>query len=340
MRAEGRAHQVTGLGRRRKRRGNVDGPVAPAWIRSLVRESSDGSWIDRWPRRLEHDFVAFHARQHGERAQRWEGRDPGWPLPVPERDPILADMKRILLVSSCALVAACASAPREVNPPAPGFDAARSDPRAIVVADRVMEALGGRAAWDATRCLQWRFAGKRTHCWDRVTGDYRLDEGGRSVLMNLATGQGRVFEGGVEVLHDDDKCRDVLDRAYKVWVNDSYWLCAPYKLKDSGVRITLRGEDALEDGRPADVLRLEFAGVGVTPDNAYELWVARESGFVERWAYFKWKDDPKPTMTTPWRGWQRVGKLLFATDHGSGPATDEIVVFETPPPRLHDVARP
>ena len=43
------------------------------------------------------------------------------------------------------------------NPPAPGFNTADSDPKAIALADEVMAAMGGRANWDATRYITWRF---------------------------------------------------------------------------------------------------------------------------------------------------------------------------------------
>ncbi len=42
------------------------------------------------------------------------------------------------------------TAPMLGNPPAPGFDEAGSDRRAIELADRVMARLGGRSAWDGT----------------------------------------------------------------------------------------------------------------------------------------------------------------------------------------------
>ncbi len=236
---------------------------------------------------------------------------------------------------------ACRTTTKEVNPPCAGFDVAHSDARAIAIADSVMEALGGRAAWDTSRCVQWKFAGKRTLCWDRFTNDFRLDDGARVVLMNLVTGQGLVFEGGAELVRDGDKRREQLDKAHKIWVNDSYWLFAPYKLKDSGVTLTWRREDKLDDGRAVDVLRVEFDGVGVTPDNAYDVWVARDTHLVEKWSYYKWKTDSDPAMTTPWSGWKRYGRIMLASDHGTGgPATNEIIVYDEPPARLHDAALP
>src|SRR6186713_1803269 len=94
-------------------------------------------------------------------------------------DSILCAMRILTaLVLGGILISCKASEPVEVNPPSHGFDAAHSDPRAIAIADQVMEAMGGRAAWDATRCVQWKFNGRRKLCWDKFTNDFRLDDGG------------------------------------------------------------------------------------------------------------------------------------------------------------------
>ena len=45
------------------------------------------------------------------------------------------------------------------------------------------------------------------------------------------------------------------------------------------------GEGRTADGRAADVLELTFAGVGDTPQNKYHVWVPRDSGLVEQWAF-------------------------------------------------------
>ena len=45
----------------------------------------------------------------------------------------------------------------DLNYPLPGFDLEGSDPLAIVLADRIMSAMGGREAWDKTRYIKWTF---------------------------------------------------------------------------------------------------------------------------------------------------------------------------------------
>jgi hypothetical protein len=246
---------------------------------------------------------------------------------------------RILVVP--LLFVACSSPQvHEENPASPEFDVKGSDPRAIQIADEVMRAAGGRQAWDETRCVQWTFAGKRTHLWDKLTGDLRVDDGPRTVLMNVQSRQGRLFEGGSEVLREPDRKEKQLERAYEQWINDSYWLFLPFKLKDSGVTLGYIGERKLPDGRAADVLRLTFHGVGVTPDNKYEVWVAKDTHWVEQWSYFKDANDPSPTMTTPWTDWKPYGRLVLATGRGKGPAISNIAVFDAPPKRIVDPSLP
>jgi len=139
-------------------------------------------------------------------------------------------------------------------------------------------------------------------------------------------------------VRDLDKKREALDRADKIWVNDSYWLVMPYKLKDSGVTLTWVGEGKLPDGRACDVLRMTFAHVGVTPENKYELSVARDTHLVEQWSYFKRADDAAASMTTTWADWNRYGAILLASKHAGGPSTDKVAVYDAPPARLTQLA--
>ena len=86
-------------------------------------------------------------------------------------------------------------ATRPADPEAPGFDEAGSDRVAIVVADAVMKAMGGRHAWDRTRYLTWDFFGHRRHLWDKHAGRVRIEgRGPRTgtpyvMLIDLDTGE-------------------------------------------------------------------------------------------------------------------------------------------------------
>ncbi len=53
----------------------------------------------------------------------------------------------------------CAQSKKSANPAADGFDMAGSDPKAVEIADQVMQAMGGRKAWDNTHYISWNFFG-------------------------------------------------------------------------------------------------------------------------------------------------------------------------------------
>ncbi len=239
----------------------------------------------------------------------------------------------LALVCSLGSPLALRSAPGAAeNPPAPGFDAAGSDVQAMTIADRAMEAMGGRAQWDATRYLAWRFFGMRTHVWDKWTGDLRHEAGDTLVLMNINTHRGRVWKAGAPLAGAD--LEQQLKTGYEAWVNDSYWLLMPYKLKDSGVTLKYLGEGKLEDGRAADIIQLTFKDVGVTPQNKYHVFAAKDSGMVEQWSFFPTADLEQPRFTTPWADWRRYGKVMLSSGRGGGRfanAISEIRVFDDLP---------
>jgi hypothetical protein len=222
-----------------------------------------------------------------------------------------------------------AAAQTSSNPPAPGFNLAGSDARAVAIADEVMEKLGGRQNWDNTHFLKWRFFGRRLHVWDKWTGDIRLEHQDQVILMNLNTHKGRAWKAGAEVTHADSLA-PLLKFGYEAWVNDSYWVFMPYKLKDSGVTLKYMGEGQMADSSAAEILQLTFAGVGVTPENKYLVYVDKKTRLVGQWDYFEKASDEAPRVSSPWQNWARYGKILLSDGRGRGKHT-EIAVFDQLP---------
>lgn len=223
-----------------------------------------------------------------------------------------------------------------------GTEDAGSDPvTARELALRTLDRMGGEEAWRKTRYLQWNFGGRRQHVWDRWTGRVRIESDERLVLMNVLTREGRAWakgESGLTEITDSAARAEALETGYAWWVNDSYWLIMPVKLLDPGVNLRLVGADPLPDGRAADVIELTFdPEVGLTPQNKYRAWIARDNGLVEQWSYYGSAEDEEPAFTRPWTGWRRFGEVLIATEHGRGddwqiaaPAELADSVFEAP----------
>lgn len=237
-------------------------------------------------------------------------------------------MAILLGVSYCAQPATDAD---YGNPPAEGFNQEESDEQAIAIADEVMEAMGGRAAWDATRYIQWTFFGRRTLLWDKETGNVRIELPADSTvyLVNIFDKTGKVQLKGTDI-SATDSLDQYLEQGESIWINDAYWLVMPYKLKDSGVTLKYIGQDTMQGGAPADVLQLTFQEVGRTPDNKYLVYVDKEDRLVKQWQFFGNYQDPEPRFTTPWQDYQQHGAIMLSGDRGRSKLTD-IAVLESVP---------
>ncbi|GAB5554486.1 MAG: hypothetical protein Sapg2KO_40770 [Saprospiraceae bacterium] len=227
------------------------------------------------------------------------------------------------------------------NPPADGFNLAESDEKAIAIADEVMEAMGGRQAWDTTRYLHWTFFGRRTLLWDKQTGDVRIDVPGDSsiYLVNINEDEGKVQLKGQDI-SASDSIQNYVERGKSIWINDAYWLVMPFKLKDSGVTLKYLGQDTMLGGTSADVLELTFAEVGRTPDNKYKIYVDLEDRLVKQWDFFTKYDDPKPRFSTPWQDYQPYGDLRLSGDRGRSKLSDIKALSEVPQSAFNNFAKP
>ncbi len=195
-------------------------------------------------------------------------------------------------------------------------DAKGKDPKADDIAALVMEALGGEEAWQATRFLRFTFADFRTHHWDKYTGRHRLEFTDREghhlvVLHNVLDHQGRAWRDGTALAGDELDL--VLEAARAAWINDTYWLLMPYKLRDPGVTLTYDGQETIA-GVTYDKLHLSFAGVGLTPGDQYWAYINPQTHLMDRWAYFlqSFDEGQEPTVWD-WTGWRRYGEIRLAS---------------------------
>jgi hypothetical protein len=217
------------------------------------------------------------------------------------------------------------------NPAQPGFDHEGSDTEAIAIADRVMAAMGGRQAWDNTRHLRWNFFGFRTLYWDKWSGDVRVEipSADTRILLNINDNTGRYWRDGEEITQPDSVAK-YIQQGKSIWINDSYWLVMPFKLKDSGVTLTYLGTDEINSGVEADLIELRFSNVGNTPDNKYNVWVDKETNLVSQWAYFREYDMEVPNFTGPWTDYNKYDGILLSGGRGDREIS-EIAVFRELP---------
>ena len=222
------------------------------------------------------------------------------------------------------------------NPHADGFLLQESDARAISLADEVMEAMGGRKAWDNTRYLHWNFFGLRKHTWDKKENVARIQlvDSDFKAIIDLDSLQGKIWKDGKELAQPDSLTK-YLQWAKNLWINDSYWLFMPFKLKDKGVKLLYLREDSTLAGEPADVIEMTFFEVGNTPFNKYHVYISKESKRVVQWDYFSMRRDKEARLSCPWEDYQPYGNIYLSGKRGEDIGEiSEIRVFEKLPASL------
>lgn len=129
------------------------------------------------------------------------------------------------------------------------------------------------------------------HLWDRKDGRYRFEhatnDGKRQVvLFRIADYErnkaGEAYLDGKKM--EGDAARKAVDDAYASYINDSWWLCMPWKWLANGVNLKYLGPQK-HGGLPFDVVELTFGHVGLTPGDMYHAFVSQKSHLMTYWEY-------------------------------------------------------
>lgn len=171
-----------------------------------------------------------------------------------------------------------------------------------------MEAFVHKDAWDQTRGLKFTFRDNHTLIWDKMLGFVDVTMGDDHVLLDLWDHGGYAQTKGVDKSGDDAK--KLLDKAFAIYINDTFWLNPMTKLFDPGTTrelVTLDGKSAL---------KVAYASGGVTPGDAY-VWFVDDDGkptSVKMWVSVI----PVKGIEFKWDGWMTLKSgARIATEHGS-----------------------
>jgi hypothetical protein len=205
-----------------------------------------------------------------------------------------------MLALPAALFTACGpgrtAAATQTTPAA--FDAGKSDAKAIAIADQVIAASGGQAAWDKAKQIE--FTAKVTvdgqekvnvhHIWDRWNGRHHFEKSDPVSKAELMVGYeqyGSAAFGEVDG-HSDiprDQVAKMKGEAEKRIAIDGFNLLMPFKLKDPGATLKFveeRPDPATPDKMAFDVIKLTFdPGVGLTPGDVYYVVVNKTSHLID-----------------------------------------------------------
>lgn len=222
---------------------------------------------------------------------------------------------KILAFGALALILALGLAAFVIHE---GRPQGQDDPQAEAMAASMLKA-SGADKWKATGAVRWTFAGRNSHLWDRKNHRVEVKWADYRVLLRCFKMTGRAWKGQSELQGEDLEA--ALDKAHKLWINDSFWLNPIPKLFDAGVtrRIVKKGDKT--------GLLMEFARGGRTPGDAY-LWYLDEDGLPTSWQMWV-KIIPVGGLTVSWSDWKTLSTgAKIATRHEMGPVTIAITDLE------------
>lgn len=237
-----------------------------------------------------------------------------------------------LVIGSVAGSIACAekakvdtpAAEGEIGTSAPAQPMGKADAASAAVVKDLTDAMGGQKAWDDLPYFRFDFVAVRDgkeiarfrHWWDKRLGRCRVegpDDKGRNVaaIFTIKDRKGRSFTDGI-VDSDSANIAAILNMGYERWVNDTYWVIMPFKLRDPGANLKHARTERTEDGIEYDVLELSFdQGVGLTSSDRYWLYVNRSTHLVDKWEYVLTGQKPPP-QSASWEAWTSVGPLRLS----------------------------
>ncbi len=244
----------------------------------------------------------------------------------------MSQTKIVVLFAALILLSGCNGSDESVsdNPAAKGFNVANSDPAAVELADSVMVAMGGWKNWRDTRYISWNSFGLRNLIWDKQKKLVRIESLRDSItyIVDLDEGSGKVWVKG-RPIDQPDSLNRMLRKAKRLWVNDSYWLVMPFKLKDNGVTLKYLGEDTLMNGDRCNLLQLTFQELGDAPQSKYLVYVDLKDNLVKQWAYFKNTTQESASFLRPWDNYKRYGKILLSADRSDRSGPRNVSVAQT-----------
>ncbi|MCV9389247.1 hypothetical protein [Reichenbachiella ulvae] len=227
----------------------------------------------------------------------------------------------IISVSSCSKKENKNSEPEiqtttisDINAPIEGFNIEKSDPSAIYLADKIMEAIGGRMAWDKIKYLEWEIDGRKYY-WNRTEDIVRLDllADTLSMIFNIDKQTIKVKKNGISI-ESPDSLATYLQSANDMWKMDSRLLTIPFEIKGDGVTLYYIGEDQVQDSLEAHRIQMAFEQSS-TPF-LYDLWFNPETNLITQWAYYPDHSHTEPQFKEKWGGYNKYGNVLFSTKRG------------------------
>lgn len=165
---------------------------------------------------------------------------------------------------------------------------------AEALADEMLKALN-KPGYDTLSMIKFTYPPGHRYEWDKANNKVRIQWEDKDIYLDLNQSP-----------NDYDATEY---QAYEYFLNDTFWLVAPFKVRDEGV---MRSTVDVKDGRG---LLVTYTTGGVTPGDSY-LWIINEDGFPKAWKLWT-SNVPIGGLKVGWGGWVEKKGVWFSTFHPS-----------------------
>ncbi|WP_339921560.1 hypothetical protein [uncultured Flavobacterium sp.] len=177
--------------------------------------------------------------------------------------------------------------------------------KAEELTDKIQTAINQKA-WDTTAVVSFTFRGGHHYLWDKKRNLVQVEWDAKKVLYNNQTLEGLAYENNIKL--SDSQKTDAIKKANDYFNNDSFWLIAPFKLRDAGTTRSI----VMQDNEEA--LMVTYASGGSTPGDSY-VWLVDENYVPKAWRMWV-SIIPVGGLETSWEKWQAFANgLKIATSH-------------------------
>jgi hypothetical protein len=177
--------------------------------------------------------------------------------------------------------------------------------KAEQLTDKIQKAINQKA-WDTTAAVSFSFRGSHHYLWDKKRSLVQVEWDDKKVLYRTQSLEGIAYENDIE-LTDSEKTA-IIKKANDYFNNDSFWLIAPFKLRDSGTTRSIVAQDGKE------ALMITYASGGSTPGDSY-VWLLDEKYMPKAWRMWV-SIIPVGGLETSWEDWKTFpNNLKIATSH-------------------------
>ncbi len=181
--------------------------------------------------------------------------------------------------------------------------------KAEQLADKMLTAVND-SAWQEIAVVKWNLGGTRNLVWDKDRHWAKVTWDNYEVFIKLDSKTGVALAKGRKV-EREELLNKLLNDAYEIWANDSFWLNPITKIRDEGTerRFITQNDENLEG------LLVTYKSGGVTPGDSYLWLINRETGmpeYVKMWVQII----PVGGVKFSWENWHSTpGGAKIAQTH-------------------------